>query len=43
MNKNIMRAVGLGEEVDAVEAGKCPFCKQKIIKKLLLFLALGLE
>ena len=32
MNKNIMRAVGLGEEVDAVEAGKCPFCKQKIVK-----------
>lgn len=32
MNKNIMRAVGLGEEVDAVEAGLCPFCKQKILK-----------
>ena len=32
MNKEIMRAVGLGEEVDAVEAGLCPFCKQKIFK-----------
>ena len=32
MNKEIMRAVGLGEEVNAVEAGLCPFCKQKITK-----------
>ena len=32
MNKFILRAVGLGEEVDAVEAGRCPFCKQSIMK-----------
>jgi hypothetical protein len=32
MNKEIMRAVGFGEDVDAVEAGKCPFCGQVIVK-----------
>ena len=26
MNKNIMRAMGFGEEVARVESGKCPLC-----------------
>jgi len=26
MNKDIMRAIGLGKEVGIVEAGRCPFC-----------------
>lgn len=30
MNETIMRAAGLGEHVDAVKAGKCPFCKNEI-------------
>ena len=32
MNKEIMEAAGLGEEVKLVEAGLCPFCKQEIVK-----------
>jgi hypothetical protein len=30
MNKEIMRAAGFGKEVDAVEAGVCPLCGNKI-------------
>lgn len=30
MNKEIMKAVGFGEEVKAVEQGKCPFCKRSV-------------
>lgn len=30
MNKNIMRAAGFGKQVEAVEAGKCPFCGQVV-------------
>jgi hypothetical protein len=30
MNKKIMRAMGLNEEVDLVDAGKCPFCKKTV-------------
>jgi hypothetical protein len=30
MNKDIMRSAGFGKEMDAVLAGKCPFC-QKIV------------
>jgi hypothetical protein len=30
MNKQIMEAVGFGEEVKAVEASKCPFCHTEI-------------
>jgi len=30
MNKDIMRSLGFGQEVDLVETGKCPFCKQTV-------------
>jgi predicted RNA-binding Zn-ribbon protein involved in translation (DUF1610 family) len=30
MNKNIMRSLGLGAAVDAVDAGKCPTCGKSI-------------
>ena len=30
MNKNIMKALGFDKEVEAVELGFCPFCKQPI-------------
>lgn len=30
MNKNIMRAAGFSTEVDAIEEGRCPFCKKLI-------------
>ena len=30
MNKTIMRAMGLGKEVDRVEMGRCPFCNKDI-------------
>lgn len=30
MNKDIMEQTGFGKEVDAVKAGKCPFCKEYI-------------
>jgi hypothetical protein len=33
MNKKIMRAAGFGDEVDAVEQGKCSFCKRKVNPK----------
>jgi len=28
MNKHIMRAMGLGQEVNLVEQGLCPFCRK---------------
>ena len=31
MNRDIMRAAGLGKQVDRVEAGLCPICGKKII------------
>ena len=31
MNKDIMRAVGLGDHVKAMEDGKCPLCLKPII------------
>jgi hypothetical protein len=31
MNESIMRAAGFEEEVAAVKAGRCPFCKQQIL------------
>lgn len=31
MNKDIMRALGFGRQVDAVDAGICPFCHVPII------------
>lgn len=30
MNKEIMKALGFAEEVQAVEMGKCPFCHKTI-------------
>jgi hypothetical protein len=30
MNKNIMRALGFGNEVAKVEAGRCPFCGKQV-------------
>lgn len=30
MNKNIMTQCGFGKEVEAVEAGNCPFCGKVI-------------
>ncbi len=30
MNADLMRKAGFNEEVDAVEAGKCPFCKKPV-------------
>ena len=30
MNKNIMRQAGFGKEVDLIELGLCPFCKEKV-------------
>jgi hypothetical protein len=30
MNKKLMRKSGYGEEMDLVDAGKCPFCKKDI-------------
>jgi len=30
MNENIMRAAGLGDMVDKVAAGKCPFCHKEV-------------
>lgn len=30
MNPDIMRAFGFGQHVDAVQAGKCPFCGKQI-------------
>jgi len=30
MNEKIMRAFGLGDMVDAVHAGNCPFCKKPV-------------
>lgn len=30
MNKDIMRQVGFGKEVELVEQSKCPFCKKEI-------------
>ena len=30
MNKDIMKAIGLGKEVELVEQGKCPSCSQVI-------------
>ena len=27
MNKELMRTLGFGQEVELVETGKCPFCK----------------
>ena len=32
MNKNIMQAMGFGEEVKAIEAGLCPFCRKPVLK-----------
>jgi hypothetical protein len=34
MNKEIMRAAGLGEQVDLIEEGKCPFCKKVILAQV---------
>lgn len=31
MNKDIVRAVGFGKLVDAVERGECPFCGKPIV------------
>jgi len=33
MKKEIMRAMGLGAEVDRVEKGLCPFCEKKVEEK----------
>ncbi len=30
VNKDIMRSVGFGAAVDAVEAGRCPFCGEVV-------------
>ena len=30
MNKEIMKAAGFDQEVNLVEAGKCPFCKEPV-------------
>lgn len=30
MNKSILKSVGFGKEVEAVEQGLCPFCKKKV-------------
>tara|TARA_Y100000310_G_C20628420_1_gene787226 strand:+ start:61 stop:246 length:186 start_codon:yes stop_codon:yes gene_type:complete len=30
MNKNIMKAMGFGDQVNLVEKGKCPFCKKQV-------------
>ena len=30
MNPYIMRQTGFGEEVDAVNQGLCPFCRQEV-------------
>lgn len=30
MNKNLMIHAGFKKEVEAVEAGKCPFCGEKV-------------
>ena len=30
MNKDLMRRMGFGQEVDDVERGVCPFCKKPI-------------
>jgi hypothetical protein len=30
MNKAIMKTAGFGKEVEQIEAGNCPFCKNKI-------------
>jgi len=30
MNKDIVRAVGFGKLVDAVERGECPFCDKPV-------------
>ena len=32
MNKDIMRKLGFNLEVDLVEQGRCPICKEKINK-----------
>jgi len=32
MNKELMRLAGLGDQVDAVEMGKCPFCGDTVNK-----------
>lgn len=28
MNKDLMRSIGFGAQVDLIEEGKCPFCKK---------------
>lgn len=33
MNKDLMKAAGFGEEVQAVLLGLCPFCKEKVYKE----------
>ena len=30
MNKDIMKAMGFGEEIKAVESGFCPFCRKPV-------------
>jgi hypothetical protein len=30
MNKDMMRALGFGKQIDDVEAGKCPFCGKSV-------------
>ena len=31
MNKNIMKALGLGEMIDVITRGVCPLCGKKVI------------
>ena len=33
MNKDLMKKLGFSKEVEAIEKGLCPFCKQPIDKK----------
>ena len=30
MNKDIMKVMGFGDQVNLVEKGKCPFCKKQV-------------